>query len=227
MWRLLAASLFAITCKAEVLVDQSFTPPDSVVRLDTQVGIAPFFAGAQTFTPQVSGQLEGFDFWIGAIGGEPLTARLMVQVQTTTRQGKPSGDSLGGVLLSASLLKDQSGVYKHIAMDNLNISLRAGEHYAAVFEAVPFVSGGNAAYDFRGYSMSQLGGNYAYNGGQGMFREEGGTWRDYAGADFDYVFRTYMAVPEPAPLKLIGGAVLLLALRGRASPGNPGGVACR
>ena len=213
--------MFTLTSEGEVIIDQAFVPPESVVRLDTQVGIAPFFAGAQTFTPQLSGQLEGFDFWIKAIGGEPLTAQLRVEVQTTTSAGQPSGSSLGTVMLPASFLNQQSGIYKHIAMDGLNVSLKADERYAAVFEAVPFISGGNAAYDFRGCSASQLGGNFSYDGGQGIFSENGSTWREYASADFDYVFRTYMVIPEPPPGELMGcaglllfGAALLFLIRG-------------
>src|SRR5947209_9053327 len=213
--KLLSAFLLTLNCDAQGLVDQSFVPPDNVVRLDTQVGVAPFFAGSQTFTPSVNGKLVGFDFWIIANGGDPLTAQLQVQLQTTTDQGKPSGSSLGTVVLPASFLGQQPATYKHIAMDSLNISLQAGQLYAAVFEAVPFISGGNAAYDFRGYSISQLGGNFSYDRGQGMYSEDGRTWRDYAGADFDYVFRTYMAVPEPGAGELILCGGLLLVLRGR------------
>lgn len=197
-------SLVTFTCLARADMDQSFVPPESAVRLDTQVGVAPFFAGAQTFTPRVSGQLEGFDFLVRAAGGEPLKAKLRVQVQTTTAQGKPSGSSLGTVLVAPSFLTDQPSLLKHIALDGQSISLRAGELYAVVFEAVPFISGGNAAYDFRGYSVSQLGGSYSYNLGQGMFSEDGRTWRDYAGADFDYVFNTYMSVPELPAARLMG-----------------------
>jgi hypothetical protein len=212
-WRFLAAAVFTLTCEAYVSIDQSFVPPQDVVRLDTQVGIAPFFAGAQTFTPRLDGQLGGFDFWIQALGGEPLTSQLRVQVQTTTAQGRPSGKSLGAVLLPASFLFEQSSVYKHIAMDGLNVSLRADELYAAVFQAVPFISGGNAAYDFRGYSKSQLGGDYSYNRGQGLFSEDGQAWREYAGADFDYVFRTYMIVPEPRAGELMIWAGLLFCAK--------------
>lgn len=213
--KLFGAPVFTLNCDAQGFVDQSFVPPDSVVRLDTQVGIAPFFAGSQTFTPQASGQLVGLDFWIIANGGNPLTAQLQVQLQTTTDQGKPSGTSLGTVVLPASFLGQQPATYKHIAMDDLNIALQAGQHYAAVFQAVPFISGGNAAYDFRGYSISQLGGNFSYDRGQGMFTEDGRIWRDYAGADFDYVFRTYMTVPEPGVAELTLCAGVLLVLRGR------------
>jgi hypothetical protein len=211
--RFLAAAVLTLSCEAYVSIDQSFVPPEDVVRLDTQIGIAPFLAGAQTFTPQLDGQLGGFDFWIQALGGAPLTSQLRVQVQTTTAQGQPSGNSLGAVLLPASFLSEQPGIYKHIAMDSLNVSLRADERYAAVFEAVPFISGGNAAYDFRGYSQSQLGGNYSYNRGQGMFSEDGRTWREYAGADFDYVFKTYMIVPEPSAVELMLFAALMFCVR--------------
>lgn len=198
----MAAELLTLTCDAVVVVDQSFVPPEGEVRLDTQVGVAPFFAGAQTFTPLLSGQLEGFDFWIQAAGGAPLTADLLLRVETTTAQGVPSGISLGSVMLPASFLSQQSGVYKHIAMDGQNISLVGGERYAAVFEAVPFISGGNSAYDFRGYSASQLGCNFAYDGGQGIYSEDGKTWKVYAAADFDYVFRVYMDVSVPPPATL-------------------------
>jgi len=218
-WKLFGALLLTLNCNAQGFVDQSFVPPDSVVRLDTQVGVAPFFAGSQTFTPHASGQLVGLDFWIIAIGGDPLTAHLQVQIQTTTGQGKPSGSSLGSVILPASFLGQQPATYKHVAMDGLNIDLQAGQLYAAVFQAVPFVSAGNAAYDFRGYSISQLGGNYSYDRGQGMFTEDGRIWRDYAGADFDYVFRTYMMVPEPGVVLLSLTAGLLLLVRGRTLSG--------
>jgi len=217
--KLFGALLLTLNCHAQGFVDQSFVPPDNVVRLDSQVGVAPFFAGAQTFTPQVSGQFIGLDFWIISIGGDPLTAQLQMQLQTTTDQGKPSGTSLGTVVLPTSFLGQQPATYKHITMGNLNIALQAGQLYAAVFQAVPFISGGNAAYDFRGYSISQLGGNFSYGRGQGMFTEDGRIWKDYAGADFDYVFRTYMAVPEPGVAELGLAAGLLLVLRGRTLSG--------
>lgn len=220
---MLGTLVLALNGDAQGIIDQSFTPPENVVQLDSQVGVAPFFAGAQTFTPQLSGNLEGFDFWIVAIGGEPLTAQLRMQVQTTTAQGTPSGTSLGVVMMPASFLGGQPSIYKHISMDGLNISLQAGQRYAAVFQAVPFISGGNAAYDFRGYSISQLGGNYSYGGGQGMFSEDGRIWRDYAGADFDYVFRTYMVVPEPDSGELMLCAGLLLVLRGFILSASPRG----
>lgn len=207
-----AGFFLVLSCEAESVVDQSFTPPEAEVRLDTQIGIAPFFAGAQTFTPQRTGQLEGFDFWIRPLGGEPLKASLRLEVQTTTAQGKPSGSSLGFVVLPASFLSEQTGIYKHIGMEGLNLSLKAGERYAAVFQAVPFVSGGNAAYDFKGYSRSQLGGKFSYDAGQGMYSEDGRIWRDYAGADFDFAFRTSMMVPEPSAVDLLlcGGGLLAL-----------------
>src|SRR5258708_3373609 len=47
--KLLSALFLTLNCDAQGLVDQSFVPPGNVVRLDTQVGIAPFFAGSQTF----------------------------------------------------------------------------------------------------------------------------------------------------------------------------------
>lgn len=214
VWKLLAMGALTLAVRAQEVIDQSFVPPDNVVRLDTQIGVAPFYAGAQTFTPAINGQLEGFDFWIMGLGGRPPQAQLQVQVQTTTAQGNPSGNSLGMVILPSSFLDEQPGIYKYIAMDNQNIVLQSGERYAVVFEAVPYIWNGNTAYDFRGYSISQLGGTFSYERGQGMFSEDGRTWREYAGADFDYVFRTYMAIPEPTTVQLaMSGGLLLVLMR--------------
>lgn len=193
---------------AQGFVDQSFLPPDSMVRLDTQVGIAPFMAGAQTFTPQIAGQLAGMTFSIRALGGAPLTAQLRVGIETTTTAGRPSGQSLGEVALSPSVL-DDAPAYTFVPMASAGIFLTAGERYAAVFRAVPYVPGGSAAYNFRGYSGSFLGGDFSYGDGQGFFSEDHREWQAYAGADFDYVFSTHMVVPEPSTTPLVGfGAVV-------------------
>jgi hypothetical protein len=201
MWKWVFLGVFVSASHgAEVIVDQEFVPPDHLVRLDTQIGIAPFLSAAQTFTPQVSGQLDGFDFWIAALGGEPLRANLRVEVHNTTPAGTPSGDSLATVVLPPSFLSEQPSHYKHIDMRGANLGLRAGQRYAAVFTADPYIPAGNAAYNLRGHEKNQLGGDFNYPSGQGMFTENGTLWRDYAGPDFDFVFRSYMAIPEPHPI---------------------------
>ena len=201
MWKWAFVGVFlCASYAADVIVDQEFVPPDHLVRLDTQIGIAPFLRAAQTFTPQMGGQLAGFDFWIAPLGGEPLRANLKVEVQNTTAAGAPSGDSLATVVLPPSFLTEQPSHYKHIDLRGANLDLRAGQLYAAVFTAEPYVPAGNAAYNLRGHEKNQLGGDFNYPPGQGMFTENGTLWRDYAGPDFDFVFRTYMVIPEPRPV---------------------------
>lgn len=203
-----------LACHGQGIVDQSFTPP--VATLDSQIGGG--IAEAQTFTPQISGRLEGFDFWIEAIGlgSAPLKSELEVEVATTTSAGQPSGILLGTAILQPSFMDEQPGNYKHIAMDtfNNNIQLKAGERYAAVFQTVPSDSTG-ATYDFPGYSASQLGGSYSYDGGQGMFSQDGRSWQAYGSPDFDYAFRTYMIVPEPSTGELLMCAGVLLSLQAK------------
>ena len=94
--------VFVATAPANTIVDQEFTPPVNFVRLDTQIGVVPHFAGAQTFTPGLSGILDSVEFWVQVIGTLPAGTHLRLELRPTAVDGTPAATSLGGVTFTPS-----------------------------------------------------------------------------------------------------------------------------
>jgi len=184
--------LLGASCTASVELDQS------QITYGGGWGIGTNNILAQTFTPGLSGKLDHIDVQLGS--AYPTAIPVTVSIVETI-SSVPSGNLLGSVTMPDIGF----GGWKSFDFLSENINLTAGTLYAIqVITDRPFSSPGISWY----YSNNNS--NPYSNGCLWLYQTY---WRnmDLIHNASDATFKTFMLVPEPATIAMLGiGALSLL-----------------
>ena len=181
---------------AAQVVDQSFTnPPYASASVTSLTGDTLF---AQSFTAGIAGQLSGADIlafdgtsWYGA--NPPPVSDMTVQIRTVSG-GVPAPTVLASATAPASsLVANPNGQFTHVDFP-AGVSVTPGEVLALTIGGA-----GVGCY-------LQTGSDAAYGGGQALVQSHAGyAWAPYpdpGGRTADFLFRTYVSVPDPVSARV-------------------------
>ena len=179
------------------VVDQSFTnPPYSSAAVTSLTGDTLF---AQSFTAGLTGQLTGadvlvFDGTSGFGGNPPPVSDMTVQIRAVSG-GVPTDTVLASYTVPASnLVANPNGQFTHVDFPT-GVSVTPGQVFALTIGGA-----GVGCY-------LQAGADATYAGGQAFVKSHAGyPWAPYpdpGGRTADFLFRTYVDVPDPASAKMV------------------------
>jgi hypothetical protein len=182
---------------AAQVIDQSFTNlPYSSAAVTSLTGDTLF---AQSFTAGVAGQLTGADIlafdgtsWFGA--NPPPVSDMTVQIRTFSG-GVPTATVLASYTVPASnLVANPDGQFTHVDFPT-GVIVTPGQVLA--------LSIGGAGVG----CYLQVGSDATYAGGQAFVKGHAGyAWAPYpdpGGRTADFLFRTYVNVPDPASARIV------------------------
>jgi hypothetical protein len=185
---IVTACLTAPTAPATTMLDQSQELQNGGSWIDTDQALA------QTFTPSIGGQLSSIEVYVG-YRGSSYPWKLSV---VDTVNSAPSG-----LMLCSATTSYQNVGWASLSFQTANVNLVAGHLYGIIIEGQEpdwlLASKWYTRYDVDPYA-----------GGASWRRPAGGGW-NYdngmnSGSVADRMFHTYMVVPEPSGLVLLGTA---------------------
>lgn len=181
---LIISSLFFVAnASATVVLDQTndFTSGVGSETADDRIG--------QTFTVGVGGLLDHIDLRITRVDlfGQPGPAILTVH---TTAAGLPSSE-LGSVQVPALSIANVGQAFVTFDVSGLGIAVSPGQELA-------FDVRNDTGNGFYAVPRSEISN---YGGGPAISKNLMNPWQTQV---YDHSFKTFVAVPEPSPLLLIG-----------------------